>query len=635
MFVKSQKREERRRYVRLGSVFPVEFRVVSLDAKRFLSDWIQGFTNNISRGGICLMVNNLSPSIASLIESEQVKLSLDIEIPLFKRKVNALAKVAWINSTAKEPGRYLIGLAYEKIPPGENIRIFRYALSKKLIPRIILLIAIILLLFFFVSSYLNLKLVKANQALVGQLLNILQLSGLAKQNIKALNREKEELNLKLSEAQTRYKNLQEDISKERTQELENLMRELESERLSLQDKLIAVQKKENTVTEDLLRLDKRKAELEKANVEKLYQWLRVHQNPRTGLIISFEGDRDINNWSFIYDLSLAGQVYLYFDDFAAARKILDFFNGGAKKNNGGFLNAYYADDGGPAEYTVHSGPNIWVGILVAHYIQDTQDKRYLDLAKGIADWVIKLQEQDKDGGLRGGPDTDWFSTEHNLDAYAFFNMLYKITAEEKYKEAREKVLNWLKLHTYDRGDIPIIRGKGDSTIATDTYAWSIAALGPAQLEELGMKPDKIIEFAENNCAVEIEYYRSAGEKVKVRGFDFVPGRNISRGGVVSPEWTAQMVLAYKIMAKFYHSKDMIAKARSYEQKADDYFSQISQLIIASPSPSGQGEGCLPYATQDNVDTGHGWFTPKGACTGSVAGTAYAIFAYYGYNPLEL
>jgi hypothetical protein len=70
-------------------------------------------------------------------------------------------------------------------------------------------------------------------------------------------------------------------------------------------------------------------------------------------------------------------------------------------------------------------------------------------------------------------------------------------------------------------------------------------------------------------------------------------------------------------------------------KADTYLAELSNMIISSPSPSGQGESCLPYATQDYVDTGHGWMTPKGSSTGSVAGTAYALFAYYNYNPLEL
>jgi hypothetical protein len=95
-----------------------------------------------------------------------------------------------------------------------------------------------------------------------------------------------------------------------------------------------------------------------------------------------------------------------------------------------------------------------------------------------------------------------------------------------------------------------------------------------------------------------------------------------------------MVIAFKIMSDYYFKKDMIAKARSYKLKADEYLAQLGNMVISSPSPSGQGESCLPYATADFVDTGHGWLTPKGKSTGSVAGTAYTLFAYYNYNPLE-
>lgn len=180
-----------------------------------------------------------------------------------------------------------------------------------------------------------------------------------------------------------------------------------------------------------------------------------------------------------------------------------------------------------------------------------------------------------------------------------------------------------------------MRGKGDSTIATDTYAWSIASIGPEKLEQLGMNPDQILEFAEQNCVVEVDYQRPEGSIVKIKGFDFAPQRHLSRGGVVSSEWTAQMVISFKIMADFYYKKNMIAKARSYEAKADAYLIALSNMIISSSSPSGQGDSCLPYATQEYVDTGHGWITPKGKSTGSLAATVYILFAHYNYNPLKL
>ena len=96
-----------------------------------------------------------------------------------------------------------------------------------------------------------------------------------------------------------------------------------------------------------------------------------------------------------------------------------------------------------------------------------------------------------------------------------------------------------------------------------------------------------------------------------------------------------MIIAFKIMGDYYHKKGMDNKAISYEDKADDYMSELCKMIISSPSPSGQGAGCLPYASVDFVDTGHGWMTPKGKATGSVSGTAYTLFAYHNYNPLQL
>jgi hypothetical protein len=214
-------------------------------------------------------------------------------------------------------------------------------------------------------------------------------------------------------------------------------------------------------------------------------------------------------------------------------------------------------------------------------------------------------------------------------------MLYKITGKAKYFDCANKILNWLVKHTYDKPGLPVKRGKGDSTIATDTYAWSIAAIGPEKLEKIGMSPDRIMEFAESNCSIEVEYYRPEGRIIKIKGFDFAPQRNISRGGVVSSEWTAQMVISFKIMEDFYSKKGRPARAREYKSKAEEYLSSLGNMIISSPSPSGQGESCLPYATQEFVDTGHGWFTPKGKSTGSLAGTVYTFFAYNNYNPLEI
>jgi len=653
---------ERRQYIRLDSVFPVQFRLASMDGAQFLSEWVQGFTHNISKGGILLDAANLDSHVRGLLKTGQYAVLLRIRMPLNRPEVDAQALIAWVREDAEDPTRFLIGLRYEKIDTGSRIRIIRYARTKKLFLPVAITLISILTIGFAIGGYVNMQLIKGNKALVQQLVNILQESSVAKQKIKDISREKEDLQLKIGALQLRLQNIDEEKAalaekarqgelkvqqeeerakledaknKDRLKELNLTIDKLAKEKSAFQEELLGLQHKENKVTEELLRLDERKVVLEKANFDKMCRWLTVHQNQRSGLVMSFEGDDELANWAFIYDQSLALQIYTNFSDFERAKKLMDFFVKKAKRQEGLFYNAYYVSDGGPAEYILHCGPNIWLGIAVLQYGHKTGDQKYQHLAEEIARSIMALQAEDKDGGIRGGPNVAWYATEHNLDGYAFLNMLYKATGKQAYLDARDKMLNWLIQNTYNRMDIPIMRGKGDSTIATDTYAWSIAAIGPEKLSELGLNPDKIMEFAETNCAVEVSYARMGGENVKIKGFDFAPQRHVARGGVVSSEWTAQMVISFRIMGEYYHKKNMEAKAKFYQEKAEEYLAELSKMIINSPSPSGQGEGCLPYASCDFVDTGHGWTTPKGKATGSVSGTAYTIFAYYHYNPLEI
>jgi len=646
---------EHRKYLRLDTVFPVQFRLEDLDGQTFLSSWLQGFTNNISRGGICLFINNIGPEPLKLIKEKKCKLSLEIDIPISKKAIPAQASIVWFKETSegkhKPEGSGLatdsqshkcqVGLNYDRISAKQNNQLMRYAWLKKLFIPAALSALVVVTLILGINSYINLSLTQSNKLLVEKLASVLKDSSLAKQKIEEIAAQRQDLQLKLQVLEERIKSITSQKAKteatnlNQIKQLNESIAALTAEKLILEAKLTDALRTENVAVKELSKLDEKKVVLEKANFDKMYQWLKVHQNNRTGLVSSFEGDQDIANWSFTYDLALLIQAYTYFEDFGRAKKILDFFAHDAKRENGWFLNAYYVNDGGPAEFVMHCGPNIWVGLAIMQYMHRTQDGSYLDLAENIARTIINLQNTDNEGGIRGGPNVEWYSTEHNLDAYAFFNMLAQVTGKKIYSLAAQKTVTWLLAHTYDRPDLPVKRGKGDSTIATDTYAWSIAAIGPQKLQELGMDPDKIMEFVEENCGVEANFLRLNGQSVKIKGFDFAPQLHTARGGVVSSEWTAQMVVSYKIMEDFYSKKGQMDRAVNYGKKAQLYLSQLGNMIISSSSPSGQGEGCLPYATLDYVDTGHGWMTPKGSHTGSVSGTTYTLFAYYGFNPLEL
>ncbi|MFA5276095.1 MAG: hypothetical protein WC417_04290 [Candidatus Omnitrophota bacterium] len=644
--------KERRKYLRLDTVFPVRFRLESPDGKTPLSSWLQGFSSDVSKGGICLTVNNLTPKDLKEINAG-CRIALEIDLPIFARAIKAYALATWVKELSLDEGKYLIGLGYSFIDPGQNNKIMNYAYGKKIFAPLAITIVALLAAGLIYGSYTNLKLEQGNKALVEKLVHITQESLAAKRRIESINRNKQLLEGKLSGLEKRMQEtglqMQDALEKEKIEkqerekmqsdktykkiaELDALTKLLAKDKEALLGQLAALKSSEQAASLELSNLGRERAELEKENFDKMYKWLTIHQNKHNGLVMSFEGDGDIANWAFTYDQALAIQAFTYFGDFERARKTLDFFKSSPKSGRLVY-NAYYVNGGEPAEYTVHCGPNIWLGIAIVQYMHKTQDKNYLNLAEDIATGIMALE--DSEGGLRGGPDVQWYATEHNLDAYAFFNMLYKITGKQVYALTRDKVLKWLIEHTYDTPGIPVKRGKGDSTIATDTYAWSIAAIGPEKLVEAGMNPDKIMQFAEENCAVEVTYLRPGGKSVRTKGFDFAAKRNIARGGVISSEWTAQMIISYKIMSDFHAKRGENKQAEIYRAKADEYLLQLTRMIISSPSPSGQGESCLPYATQDCVDTGHGWMTPKGASTGSLSGTVYTIFAYYNYNPLEL
>jgi len=629
--------EERREFIRLPYLLPVEFYLVSPDNKKPLSNLIQGFTKDLSRGGLCLEVNNLKESWAVAGLSEKAYLLLYINLPFSRRPVEVYGRLAWFKKLEPYPHKFLLGISYLNRNLPETARPVKFAKSVRFFTR--LAAASIILLFCGLAGVAssNVVLRKTNRLLVNKLVQTSEERSRVSQKIFYLSDLKEILKGELREVQIEISNL----NKEKGEKFldEAVFRE---KRRAAYEKLGDLQRKINNLEEGELLLQKKLSEikeekigLEEKTVKKMYNWLKMRQNKRTGLVLSYEGDPFLEDWAFTYDQALAAQCFSLFHDFKSAQKIFDFYRGRAKKINGAFANAYDATTGHIVESIAHTGPNIWLGLAVLQYIDETGDKEYLPFVEEIANWVMTIQEEDSEGGLRGGMKVNWFSTEHNLDAYAFFNNLYKITKDERYLQASGRLLAWVKKNVYIKAERRLKRGRGDATIATDTFAWAIATLGPGSLKKEKMNPDDILKFAEEHCQVTVSYSSDLGPESKITGFDFAKARNLGRGGVVSSELTAQMIVAYEIMSDFYRQENNLRKAKLYKDKANFFLAELDKLIISSASKTGQEAICLPYATHQNVDTGHGWRTPKGSRTGCIAGTVYAIFAKKNFNPFEI
>lgn len=663
------KQVEHRKYIRLGVVFPVEFQFLDPETGGSISDIKQGFTRDVGKGGICLEVNNIEEGFERILREKKAKLDLRLHIPLGQKEVKAVAGIVWHKKIKiGYPNKYLIGLSFLQIDPKDKNRIFFHAKRISLTPKFVsaLVLFLILGVFYFYAS--DFKVKQENKRLVQELVQLSSKKADLEKEILQFDSEYKEAEEKLLENQEKIKEYVGRVKELKhlttdLQEKDKLLKYFQQDRPQTREKLkevllekhkmtrkvdglleeteylkkrISLLSKKRVSTEDSLKelLSSFEA-VEEKGISSMYKWIKNHQSKISGLVTSYEGDKSIEDWGFTYDQSLAAQCFTLMGDQKNAQKIFDFYKERARKIHGTYANAYDVGTGTVVEYSVHAGPNIWLGIAILQYIYKFKDEQYLSTAEAIGEWVISLQEEDEGFGIRGGPEFSWFSTEHNLDAFAFFGMLYKLTGERKYLMAQKNTFDWIKKNAYNRREKRFNRGKGDATIATDTFAWAIAAIGPDLLKSQDMDPDQVIDFAETNCLVTTYYTRPNGEQLKITGFDFGKYQNLPRGGIVSSEWTAQMIVTMRIMADYHRRGNNFQKAGYYTKKADFYLSELQKMLITSPSKIGQGEGCLPYATQDDVDTGHGWRVANGSRTGSTAGTAYTIFAKRNYNPLML
>ena len=169
---------ERRRYIRMDSVFPVQFRLLDESTDTFVSDWAQGFTNNIGKGGLCVSVNHLPLHILEDLSAGRMTVCLEISMPLRGPDTVARARIAWVKQVG--PGKHLVGLSYAHIDAAQNDRIMRYANFKRIfVPGVIAVVGF-LTLAVVLNAVLSAKLIRGNKALVEQLVKIVQESSIVK-----------------------------------------------------------------------------------------------------------------------------------------------------------------------------------------------------------------------------------------------------------------------------------------------------------------------------------------------------------------------------------------------------------------------------------------------------------------------
>jgi len=252
------------------------------------------------------------------------------------------------------------------------------------------------------------------------------------------------------------------------------------------------------------------------------------------------------------------------------------------------------------------------------------ETRYLEAARKMGEWVERnCRDRGSLGGYTGGregwePDAlrvTYESTEHNIDLYAAFLRLHRITGDPVWLERSRHAGSFVK-HMWDEVEGKFWTGTDDGflinnkVIPLDIQAWAALALRD---EALLSQRDKERALA----YVERTMKREGGE-----GYDYSQRKSHRSGGYESRqgvwyEGTAQMAVAYRVLGQSERYRRIVE------------FLESSQL----------GSGAL-NATDQDAGLPTGFKLSDGECNryykrAHVGATAWFIFAERGVNPYWL
>lgn len=244
------------------------------------------------------------------------------------------------------------------------------------------------------------------------------------------------------------------------------------------------------------------------------QWLLGQQAPnsivpvpvsgRSGLVISYIIPPSdpvypfLFNRSWIYDDALAVISWSMEGECQAAEETLsalaDLLDADGKL---GF--SYNTKDHWFDNTRYRTGAIAWVGYSFVFYQRVCGDGQFQATAKRIADWILTMQDATT-GSVKGGPDVDWFSTEHNIDAYFFLRDFGLLTRNSSYLEAADRIKQSLLNNHWNPSYGCFQQGIGDTKKVLDVASW-----GALFLLRIGQsdKADSCLDFIEVNFPITV------------------------------------------------------------------------------------------------------------------------------------
>lgn len=203
-----------------------------------------------------------------------------------------------------------------------------------------------------------------------------------------------------------------------------------------------------------------------AERQRAMDWVHARRNGTNWVAVN-----ESSNVGYTYDNALAIIAYTMAGDFGNARTLLNFLQS-RQLPDGSWYDSMNQFTGVGVNTAHSSGNQAWALYAICFYTHHTRDRAYLQMAENVASWLI-LRQDLSDGGITGGisaggTERAWTSTEHNLDAYFAFKLLYYLTNTPRYRDAQNRCKNWLLQVGWNSAGGRFNRGENDSYMALDT-----------------------------------------------------------------------------------------------------------------------------------------------------------------------
>jgi len=274
--------QERRKYIRLETVFPVQFQLYSKETNKAVSLLKHGFTRNVSEGGICLEASELDEESVAKLQSSDTELGLYINMPYRREPIKAMAKLRWLKKIKEQfPNHYLIGIEYVRIPSSVRRQIIGYAKKLRRRPKIIAAIIFLLILFSGVilwhSHNINIRknlIEKGFTLLKKQMQGVYEKRAFLKNKIYTLNLKSRALESRFAKSKNKIDFLNAKLAQV-SFEAKNLTGKVKSQQALLAKQLIHWQDERNGFVKKLKELDISKQKVEKKLLE-LTNFGKIH-----------------------------------------------------------------------------------------------------------------------------------------------------------------------------------------------------------------------------------------------------------------------------------------------------------------------------------------------------------------------